>query len=293
MMRDLDIATLRSLQAVAEYGAVTRAAEALNMTQSAMSMQIKRLEQVFDRPLLEKAGRGVVLSDFALALLEESRKLVARNDAILARFTGIRPRGRLRLGISSNSLTITVPRAVRAFRAEHPQIEFVVTNLPTRDLLVQFDRGDQDVILTTEFSCPDRAEHLCKVDLSWQGAIGGTAWHQRPLPFSQSSVCAYRSIGVAALERAGIEWFAVSDGGGGETESVMTRADLGVSIHPHGFAVVGIEPVDHGGALPPLPPTWINMYLTDGPAAGIARDFGCYLRRAMDEMPQSVLAAAG
>ncbi|MGV3694341.1 MAG: helix-turn-helix domain-containing protein, partial [Paracoccus marcusii] len=57
MMRNLDIATLRSLQAVAEYGAVTRAAEALNMTQSALSMQMKRLEEVFGRPMLAKAGR--------------------------------------------------------------------------------------------------------------------------------------------------------------------------------------------------------------------------------------------
>ena len=71
-MRNLDVATLRSLLAVAEYGAVTRAAEALNMTQSAISMQMKRLEEVFGRPVLVKQGRGVVLSDFGWRITTRS-----------------------------------------------------------------------------------------------------------------------------------------------------------------------------------------------------------------------------
>lgn len=280
-MRNLDIATLRSLQAVAEYGAVTRAAEALNMTQSALSMQMKRLEDLFGRAVLEKQGRGVMLSDFAQELLVESRKLVAQNDNILARFNGIRPRGRLRVGLSSDWLVQRVAQAVRAFRADHPQIEVAVTDMRTRDLLVQFQRGEQDVILTTEFACPEAAEHLGKLDLAWYGASGGQAWRQRPLPLANSQGCAYRPIGIAALEAAGIDWVSVADDGGRDTHHIMTLADLGVNIHPRGITMMGVESIDHGGQLPPLPPTWLNIYLTDGPAQAAAADFATYLRHAV------------
>lgn len=280
-MRNLDISALRSLQAVAEYGAVTRAAEALNMTQSALSMQMKRLEDLFGRPVLEKQGRGIVLSDFAQALLSESRKLVAQNDNILARFNGVRPRGRLRVGLSSDWLVLRVAEAVRAFRADHPQVEVAVTDLRTRDLLAQFRRGEQDVILTTEFSCPEQAEHLGKLDLTWYGAIGGTAWRQRPLPLANSLGCAYHPVGLATLEAAGIECAPIADDGGRDTHHIMTLADLGVNIHPRGIVLMGVEEIDHGGQLPPLPPTWLNIYRTKGPAAVLAADFATYLRHAV------------
>ncbi|WP_410217638.1 LysR family transcriptional regulator, partial [Paracoccus sp. (in: a-proteobacteria)] len=174
-MRNLDIATLRSLQAVAEYGAVTRAAESLNMTQSALSMQMKRLEDLFGRPMLEKAGRGVVLSEFAQDVLGESRKLVAQNDAILARFTGERPQMRLRIGLTSDWLFTKVAEAVRVFRLDHPRTEMIINDGRSKDLRAQMKQGEHDVILTTEFDAPPGAIHLAKVDLAWFGAIGGEA----------------------------------------------------------------------------------------------------------------------
>jgi len=284
MMRNLDIATLRSLQAVAEYGAVTRAAEALNMTQSALSMQMKRLEDLFGRPMLEKAGRGVVLSDFAQDLLGESRKLVALNDAILSRFTGARPEMRLRVGLTSDWLFTKVAQTVRAFRQDHPRIDLVINDARSKDLRLQMKRGEHDVILTTEFDAPDQAIHLAKVDLAWFGAVGGQAWQQRPLPVANSPHCAYYPVGMSALDQAGIEWVQTVNDGGNETWRVLAAADLGVTLLPRGIDQPGLEVVEHGGALPPLPPTWLNVYVAEGPARQVASDFAGYLRRVVCEV---------
>lgn len=284
MIRNLDIATLRSLQAVAEYGAVTRAAEALNMTQSALSMQMKRLEEQFGRPVLEKQGRGVMLTEFAHELLSESRKLVAQNDAILARFTGHRPAGRLRLGLTSDWMFTHVPRAVREFREANPHTETVISDGRSSDLRQSLRQGDLDVILTTEFDCPPGAHHLLKADLAWFGAIGGGAWRKRPLPLANSPTCAYFPVGAAALEAAGIEWQHVPGMGGCEANQLLTAADLGVNIYPRALTMPGLEVIDHGGALPPLPPTWLNVYVADGPARRMAADFAGYLRRAVCEL---------
>ncbi|MGZ3216970.1 LysR family transcriptional regulator [Paracoccus sp. T5] len=283
-MRNLDIATLRSLQAVAEYGAVTRAAEALNMTQSALSMQMKRLEEMFGRPMLEKAGRGVVLSDFAQDLLGESRKLVALNDAILSRFTGARPEMRLRVGLTSDWLFTKVAQTVRAFRLDHPQIELVINDARSKDLRTQMNRGEHDVILTTEFDAPAGAIHLAKVDLAWFGAVGGQAWRERPMPIANSPHCAYYPVGMAALDQAGIEWVQAVSEGGSDTWRVLAAADLGVTLLPRGIEQPGLEVVEHGGALPPLPATWLNVYVAEGPARRVASDFAGYLRRVVCEV---------
>ncbi|CAM3149828.1 LysR family transcriptional regulator [Paracoccus nototheniae] len=283
-MRNLDIATLRSLQAVAEYGAVTRAAEALNMTQSALSMQMKRLEEAFGRPMLDKAGRGVVLSDFAQDLLGESRKLVALNDAILARFTGLRPERRLRVGLSSDWMFTKVAQTVRAFRHDFPKVEMVIHDGRTKDLRAQMQRGEHDVILTTEFDAPQGAVNLAKVDLVWVGAADGKAWQQRPLPIATSAHCAYYAVGVSALERAGIEWSHLMGEGSDENWHILAAADLGLTLRPRGIEQAGMEEVDHGGALPPLPPTWLNVYVADGPAGRLGSDFVGYLRQAICEV---------
>lgn len=284
MIRNLDIATLRSLQAVAEYGAVTRAADALNMTQSALSMQMKRLEDLFGEAMLLKQGRGVVLSDFATELLIEARKLVALNDAILARFAGVKPEGRLRVGLTSDWLFARVAQAVRVFRQNNPRIALIINDSRSKDLREQMKRGEHDVILTTEFEAPPGAIHLAKVDLAWFGAEGGKAWMQRPLPIANSPHCAYYPVGMAALDRAGIEWNQAVADGGSDTWRVTAAADLGVTILPRGITQNGLECVDHGGSLPPLPPTWLNVYVADGPARGVAADFAGYLRRAVCEV---------
>ena len=283
-MRNLDIATLRSLQAVAEYGAVTRAADVLNMTQSAMSMQMKRLEDFFGQPLLLKQGRGVVLSDFGEELLIEARKMVAMNDSIVARYTGVAPKGRLRVGISNDWLFERVARAVRAFRESNPDVELVIDYASSIDLRAQMKRGDFDLILVTEFEAPPGATHLSKLDLTWSGAINGEAWKQRPLPIANTTSCAYHPVGTRALDCAGIEWVLVNRQGGHDTWHVLAVADLGVTIKLRGVTLPGLENIEHGGALPPLPPTWMNIYYADGPARKVAGDFTSHLRDAISDV---------
>ncbi|MCF3972091.1 LysR family transcriptional regulator [Paracoccus salsus] len=280
-MRNLDIATLRSLQAVAEYGAVTRAAEALNMTQSALSMQMKRLEELFGERMLAKQGRGIVLSDFAAELLLDARKLVALNDHIVARFTGERPEGRLRVGLTSDWMFNRVAQAVRAFKQANPRIELIINDGRSKDLRVAMRRGEHDVILTTEFDAPPGAIHLAKVDLVWAGASNGNAWTQRPLPVANSPHCAYTPVAEEALDRAGIEWSQTVADAGSDTWRVLAAADIGVTLLPRGILQPGLEPIDHGGALPPLPATWLNVYVADGPARCMAADFTGYLRSAI------------
>lgn len=289
-MRNLDIATLRSLQAVAECGGVTRAADALNMTQSALSMQIKRLEEIFGRPLLEKQGRGVALTDFAQLLLTESRKLVAQNDAIIARFTGVQPECRLRVGVTTDWPPLHFAQTVRQFRAAHPTVEIELTDGVSVDLRKQFERGEMDVILTTEADCGPGGTTLMQIPLVWVGATGGRAWLQRPLTLTNGLCCAYLKMASAALDEAGIAWEHAAGVGGCERNQMLTAADQGVNVYLKSFRREGLSHIDHSGALPPLPPALLNMYLTHGKVAAMAAEFGRHLRRAVQEETEQMVA---
>ncbi|MEO1734302.1 MAG: LysR family transcriptional regulator, partial [Pseudomonadota bacterium] len=86
-MRNLDITTLRSFVAVAESGGVTRAAGFLHLTQSAVSMQLKRLEELLDVELLDRSGRSIALTAEGEQLLGYARRMVALNDEIVSRLT--------------------------------------------------------------------------------------------------------------------------------------------------------------------------------------------------------------
>ncbi|TRD15607.1 LysR family transcriptional regulator [Palleronia caenipelagi] len=289
-MRNLDIATLRSLQGVAEYGAVTRAAEALNMTQSALSMQIKRLEEVFERPLLEKQGRGVVLTDFAQLLLTESRKLVAQNDAIIARFTGIRPDCCLRVGLTTDWPTKHLTLAVRNFREANPTVEIVLTDGNSANLIRQFGQGELDVILTTEADCREPAINLMQLPLYWVGAEGGSAWQQRPLVLTNALSCAFLDIAVVALNGVEIDWQHAPGIGSCERNLMLTAADQGVNVLLGGSIRPGLERIDHAGGLPRLPKAFLNMYMTKEKVADMAAEFGSYLRRAVEEEARELAA---
>jgi len=86
-MRNMDVTTLRSFVAVADLGGVTRAATHLNLTQSAVSMQLKRLEELLGLSLFDRTGRRIALSPGGEQLLTYARRMVELNDSVMARLT--------------------------------------------------------------------------------------------------------------------------------------------------------------------------------------------------------------
>ena len=86
-MRNLDVTTLRSFVAVAESGGVTRAAGFLHLTQSAVSMQLKRLEELLGLELLDRSGRTIALTASGEQLLVYARRMVALIDEVITRLT--------------------------------------------------------------------------------------------------------------------------------------------------------------------------------------------------------------
>jgi len=143
----IDLAALTSLQAVATYGSVVGAADALGYTPSAVSQQVKRLERQTGVPLLERVGRGVLLTDHGRHLVEAGTRLLADLEEVEA---GLHRRaqavaGRLRLTAFSTAMRGLVAPVVRDLRSAHPDLTLVLTEREPWETVDLVSSGQTDL----------------------------------------------------------------------------------------------------------------------------------------------------
>ena len=260
MARNLDMTTLRSFVTVADTGGVTRASGLLNLTQSAVSMQIKRLEEGLGQEMFSRAQRKLTLTPEGEQLLSYARRMIALNDEALARLTDAGFEGEIRLGVPHDIVYPQMPGILKVLAAEYPRVRIKLASTYTLSLRQAFARGDYDMILTTEEAPGPGGQVLAQRDLVWVGAPGGTAWQRRPLQLGFKDTCVFRPIAQAALDAAGLQW---DMGFEGECEQVIeatVAADLAVSVRMRGAIPPGAEVIDGGNALPDLGKLSICLY---------------------------------
>ncbi|MEZ5476808.1 MAG: LysR family transcriptional regulator [Thiolinea sp.] len=210
-LRNLDLGTLRSFVAISDTGSMTRAAARLFMTQSAISMQIKRLEDSLDLRVFERSSQGMRPTSAGEQLLRYARRMLELNDEVWRRLTSPDYEGLVRLGVPSDIIYPHIPGVLKAFSRDYPQVEIRLSTAITHVLRDQFEAGTLDVVLTTERRPRPGGMVINTQALVWVGAEQGNAWKQRPLPIGLSQHCAFRPAVVDALEQAGI----ALDGPGG------------------------------------------------------------------------------
>ena len=152
----LDVTRLRVLVAVARYGSVTAAARALNYAQPSVSHHLARLEAETGTKLIQRAGRGIRLTDAGRLLAERAAEVIGRLDAAeneLAAYTGLRA-GRLRLAAFPSALGTIVPAAAAMLREHQPGVDLRLTEAEPPEALRMLRAGYVDVALVFRYS-PD------------------------------------------------------------------------------------------------------------------------------------------
>jgi len=294
MHRNLDLATLRTLIAVAETGGMTKAANQLHLTQSTVSMQMKRLEEQLDIVVLERDGRVIKPTEQGSQLIDYARRLLAVNDSAIDKIMQPRHQGALSFGVPFDIVQPHVPSILKYFVQSYPDVSVSISAELTYKLLEDFNAGKHDVILTTEEEPRPGGICLLKQPLVWNGAINGRAWKQRPLPLTFSRTCIFRDPAIQALKAAGIDWVeAVCSNSSFNASSVAGAADLGVRADIKGFSAAGMEAIeDASSMLPPLPEYSVVMYVTDGPNKTIASIFANLMREGFEKTNSAVNAGS-
>jgi DNA-binding transcriptional LysR family regulator len=259
MTRDLDITPLRSLIAVADAGGFHRAAADLQLSQSAVSQHIRRLERVVGQPVVEPDGRRSRLTPAGLALLAEARKIVELHDAALRRLaiTSQAPRAEFVIGTTDHAADHILPPMIEALARSAPGLEVTFRFDRTTALNDAVDKGSIDLAVFITEASARPGTLVGALPLVWCAAPG---WQRRPSgePWPLIAIeapCAIRGKALAALREHRISSKVVAEAAylGGALNAA--RAGLGVTL----LALAGAPP-EGLIQLPGLPvPTPISL----------------------------------
>ncbi|MEP2784045.1 MAG: LysR family transcriptional regulator [Pseudoruegeria sp.] len=292
MPRNLDMTALRSFVAVADAGGVTRAAGFLNLTQSAVSMQLKRLEESLDLQLLDRSARTIGLTAAGEQLLGYGRRMLALNDEIYARMTHQSYEGEIVLGVPHDIVYPAIPQVLHRFSVDFPRVRVQLLSSYTRRLKEQFRRGECDMILTTEDICDAGGETLKSLPLIWVGAPGGTIWRQRPLRLAYEPNCLFRGTVTEALDQADIPWEMAVESDSTRTIEASVCADLAVHTALEGMEPPHMERIHHSGALPELPGKHINLYVSELAKGTVPEALANLIRKTYADTPKLQVVSA-
>ena len=260
MMRTLDLVALRSFVAVADAGGVTRAAGLLNLTQSAVSMQVKRLEESLALELFSRAARRMALTPEGEQLLGFARRMLHLNDEALSRLTSAAYEGEIRLGVPHDIVYPAIPSILKRIAARYPRVRVNLVSSFTILLKEQLAKGTLDLVVTTEERPDPMAEVLGERDLVWVGAEDGQVWQKRPLRIGFKDSCVFRVKAQEALDAAGIPWEMAVNGESEQAIEASVAADLAVSARLSNAMPPGLFPLTHNAALPDLGRQRIALY---------------------------------
>lgn len=147
----MSLRALRTLVAIAQHGSFARAAEAVHLTQSAVSLHIRGLEEEFNAPLFDRSRRLPVLTEAGHVALERAREILALYDGIALELgEDGELRGRLRVGAIHTALAGILPAALAALGAEHPHLRVNVASGMSAELATRVEAGELDAAVTTE-----------------------------------------------------------------------------------------------------------------------------------------------
>jgi DNA-binding transcriptional LysR family regulator len=268
----LDPDLLRAFVAIAETGGFTRAAERLLRGQSAVSLQLKRLEDRLGRRLIERSPRSIRLTAEGAALLPDARAFLALHDAILDRSGRDAIEGTVRLGTPEDFATQHLPDVLARFAAAHPRVALEVTCDLTLNLLERFRAGEFDLILVKrELSAETQGTRVWREPLVWVSRPGFDLSEGHALPLVVSPApCVYRKRATEALDRAGRRWRIAYTCGSLAGALAAVKAGLGVAVLPKDMAPAGFHITD-GTGLPDLKETEIALLTTSSATPAMRR----------------------
>lgn len=258
---NLDLDLVRTFVAVAETRSFTRAGERLGRTQSAISLQMRRLEERLDRALFTRDPRHVALTPAGETLLPHARRLLRLNDEIVGELVEADIEGEVRLGAPEDFATLHLPEILGQFAKSHPKVALTVTCDLTLHLLDGLRDGALDLALVKrEPLGPDVGVRVWREPLVWAAADRGLLDSQPMLPLVLApSPCVYRKRAIAALEQAGRPWRIAYTSPSLAGQHAALRAGLGLTVLPRDMTPSDLAVLSPEAGLPPLPDTEIAL----------------------------------
>ncbi|RRH95265.1 LysR family transcriptional regulator [Mesorhizobium tamadayense] len=287
MIRDIDTTLIRTFVTAAGMASMTAAANTLNLTQGAVSQQIKRLEKVLGQTLFERDRRGLRLTRAGELLLDKGRRLLQLNDEIIAEMGGKAVAGQVRIGVPYDLVGTLLQPVLKAYAEAYPQVEISLICASSPDLTAALAAGTIDLAVIEERAGPTVGECLLVDRLVWVGARGGSARLKRPLPVSMvADTCAFRPAVLAALGTNGLDWRTVFENGNIDATTATVRSDLAVTTWLASTVPADLD-ILSGADLPALPNFSVNLHLPKHVTAPAVQAFASHIREGLSRYRQA------
>ncbi len=260
----LDLDLLNTLVAIAEGGNFSAAAEIVHRTPSAVSMQVKRIEELLGRPIFLRDSRAVTLTEDGDMLLLHAKRVLALNRQIVSQFISPDILGVVRLGAIDHATEQFLPAVLKRFSETHPGVTVDVTVEDSIHLIDMINRNKLDVAIVTCGSAETcDVEQLYREKLVWAGLKCGIAVEQDPLPVSVwEKGCIWRKEALDGLERQNRDYRITFKSAHLSAQKAGILADLVVAPFPLSACEGQIIALGEESNLPPLPDYTLGMLVT-------------------------------
>jgi len=266
----LELDLLRTVVVIAETGNFSSAAAKLFRTPSAVSMQVKRIEEILGRPVFRRDSRSVTPTPDGAVLLEHGRRLLALNNEMVSRFVMPKVAGTVRLGATDDIAERMLPSLLQRFAQTHCCVTVDVVVNTTAALQECVKSGDMDIALTT-FNPKKKLradiEPVFHERLAWAGLRNGVAFEKRPLPVSVwQAGCSWRESALSSLKAAGIDHRVAFMSAHIAGQRAAILADLAVAPIPASCCVNDIIELTDQDGLPKLETYGVGMLVKKTPS---------------------------
>lgn len=281
MLRNIDIDLLRCFLTIAELRSFTKAGAALFRSQSTISTQIRRLEELAGQSLLQRSPQEVLLTRAGEEFLGYARRIVALHDEALDVVNARNVAGRVRLAVMDDYATQVLPQPLARFARMNPDVELEVTTGFTRDLLDDLGE-DFDLVLATQKLGDGRGEVLRTERTAWACSdrhdFDATARISLALLKAPNM---YREWALAALNDAGMPWRILFSSSSIGAVEAIAASGAAVTIVKAGTARTGLRLLGPGDGMPELPASEIALHSAPGRQAPAVRAMASFLQESL------------
>jgi DNA-binding transcriptional LysR family regulator len=287
----LDIDQLRTFIAIAETGSFTKAAEVVNKTQSAVSMQMKRLEERLDRPVFARDGRASRLTEDGQRLLDYARRLVKLNVETIAAFSDAALSGRVRLGVPDDYADRYLPEIMARFSRAYPGVELSVLCEPSVDLLKRIDENQIDLAIITNCEAKRATETFRRERLLWVTSNRHATHLEERLPLALGRPsCQWRRTAIERLETVGRDYRVLYSSSSAGAVAAAVLAGLAVSVLPESGLRPGMRVLGMADGFPDLPSCGIGLVRNAHDSSALADALAEHIISSLDNLSEAQAA---
>jgi DNA-binding transcriptional LysR family regulator len=275
-----------------ETGSFTRAADVVHKTQSAVSMQIKRLEERVGRPIFARDGRASKLTEDGERLLDYARRIVKLNVEALSAFTETDLAGRVRLGVPDDYADRYLPEIMARFARAYPGVELTVMCAPSDELIEHVDSNDLDLAIVTNCDASRAAETFRLERLLWVTSNRHSIHLEERLPLALGrATCTWRRTAIERLEGIGRAYRILYTSANSGAVAAAVLSGLAVSVLAESGLRPGMRVLTAADGFPELPSCRIGLIRSPHERAALADALAGHIVSSLDNLSEASRAA--